>query len=95
MSHPVLEPQTQDPGVGTRRWMVTIYNNDTNSQDEVVEVLMRATGCGIEEAYFEMWEAHHFGKAPCHFSSRKDCEGAALVIASIGVKTEVSPEWTD
>ena len=75
--------------------MVTIFNNDTNSMDEVLEILMRATGCASEEAYLETWEAHTFGKAPVHFAGRAECDEAARVIASIGVKTEVSLEWEE
>ena len=75
--------------------MVVIFNNDTNSMDEVVEVLMRATGCDLDEAYIEMWEAHTYGKAPVHFASRSECEEAASIISSIGLKTEVAPEWED
>jgi ATP-dependent Clp protease adaptor protein ClpS len=56
---------------------------------------MRATGCGFDEAYMEMWEAHHFGKAPCHFASQPDCETVAETISSIGVETEVLPEWEE
>ncbi|MDX2066581.1 MAG: ATP-dependent Clp protease adaptor ClpS [Fimbriimonadaceae bacterium] len=95
MSLPTLEPIRQDSHADTSRWMVIIYNNRTNTMDEVVEILMRATGCDAEEAYIEMWEAHTYGKASVHFESRRECERVAEVIASIGVKTEVTPEWMD
>lgn len=95
MSQTLLDPKTGSPDVGTGRWMVVIFNNDQNSMEDVIEVLIRATGCEFQEAYMEMWEAHHFGKAPCHFSSKIDCEEAAVIISAIGVKTEVSPEWND
>jgi len=75
--------------------MVLIYNNDTNSMEEVVDVLIRATGCTMEEAEIEMWEAHTFGKAPVHFASKSECEDAASVISSVGIKTEVALEWND
>lgn len=75
--------------------MTVIYNNDTNTMDEVVEVLMRATGCGPEEAAIEMWEAHTYGKAPVHFSSREECETVAATISKVGIRTEVVPEWDD
>jgi ATP-dependent Clp protease adaptor protein ClpS len=75
--------------------MVVIYNNAHNSMDEVVSILMVATACTLDEAYTEMWEAHHYGKAPVHFASRPECETAAAIIASIGVKTAVAPEWED
>jgi len=75
--------------------MVVIYNNDTNSMDEVIEVLMLATRCEYDEAIIEMWEAHTFGKAAVHFASKSECEDAALIISSVGVKTEVAKEWND
>jgi ATP-dependent Clp protease adaptor protein ClpS len=75
--------------------MVLIYNNETNSMEEVVEVLMIATQCDYEEAVIEMWEAHTFGKAPVHFASKSECEEAAHIISSVGVKTEVAKEWND
>lgn len=82
-------------GTGGGRWMVVIHNNDSNSMDEVIDIVMSATGCDVQEAAIEVWEAHTYGKAPVHFASRTECEDAASVISSIGVKTEVTPEWED
>lgn len=75
--------------------MVVMFNNDHTSMDEVIEVLMRATGCDMQEAYIEMWEAHTFGKCSVHFAGRSDCDEAAQVIASVGIKTEVTLEWPE
>jgi len=75
--------------------MVVIYNNDSTPMDVVVDLLMEATGCDEQEAFIEMWEAHHFGKAPVHFSTIAECEKAAGIIASGGVKTTVEPEFID
>jgi ATP-dependent Clp protease adaptor protein ClpS len=98
MTQPVLEPEVDgnpSNGAGGNRWMVTIFNNDTNSFDEVIGILMRATGCDMEEAAIEAWEAHHYGKAPVHFAGQKECTEIAVLISSIGVQTEVEPEWQD
>jgi ATP-dependent Clp protease adaptor protein ClpS len=95
MNHTLLESELVGTDVGAGRWMVVIFNNETNSMEEVVEILMAATGCSAEEAEIEMWEAHTFGKASVHFASRVECEEAASIIGSIGVKTEVSREWND
>ena len=75
--------------------MVVIFNNETNSMDEVVEILMTATECSVQEAFTEMWEADHYGKASVHFASVGECHEVARIISSIGVKTEVCPEWID
>lgn len=95
MSQTLIQPEISNPGVGSGRWMVVIYNNDHTPIDAVIEVLMRATGCGVDEAYMETWEAHNFGQAPCHFASQTECDTVASTISEIGVKTEVKPEWED
>jgi ATP-dependent Clp protease adapter protein ClpS len=95
MSHTVLEPDISDALTGSGRWMVLIYNNESNSMDEVVDILMRATGCDAEEAFIEMWEAHTYGKASVHFAAKQECDDVAAVIATVGIKTEVTREWED
>ena len=95
MSQTLIDPRTHGPDVSTGRWMVVIFNNDYTPFDVVILALVRATGCTMEEAEIEAWEAHTFGKAPVHFASKQECESAATVISSIGVKTEVAPEWND
>lgn len=85
----------QESNVQTGRYMTVIYNNDTNTVDEVIAVLMVATGCDFEEAAIETWEAHHFGLAPVHFADREECKTVATIVGSIGVETEVRPEWDD
>jgi len=95
MSRPILEPDIEVRSAGSGRWMVLIYNNDTNSMDEVIEVLILATGCDVEEAAIETWEAHHYGKAPVHFAAKSDCDEVARIISTIGVRTEVALEWED
>ena len=73
--------------------MVIIRNNDTNTEDEVIAVLVAATGCSIEEATMETWEAHTFGRANVHFASKDECSLAAAIIQKVGVGTDVLPEW--
>jgi ATP-dependent Clp protease adapter protein ClpS len=93
---PVLEPEVGGPQTGGQgRWMTVIFNDDETEMGDVVAILMTATGCDEEEAYIEMWEAHTFGKAPCHFGTQEECEEVARIIAVIGVETEVVPEWED
>ena len=97
MNQTVLDPKIEEANSGSSgaRWMVVIYNNETNTFDEVIDALMHATGCDEEEAGIEAWEAHHYGKAPVHFASLPECEDVASVISTVGVRTEVAPEWED
>ncbi len=95
MSQTIQLPEIQDTSTQSGGWMVVMFNNDHTMMDEVIEVLMRATGCDMQEAYIEMWEAHTFGKASVHFANRSECEDVAQVIGSVGIKTEVSLEWPE
>lgn len=95
MSKTVVQPELSDLSAGSGGWMVVMFNNDHNSMDEVVTILIQATSCDVEEAYIEMWEAHHYGKAPVHLAGREECTRVAAVISSIGVKTEVCEEWPE
>jgi ATP-dependent Clp protease adapter protein ClpS len=92
---PVILPEIGDSLTKLGRWMVVIYNNDYNSMDEVIAILMHATGCDLQEAMIETWEANAFGKASVHFASKSECGRVAQIIAGIGVRTEVCPEWED
>ena len=95
MSRTILQPVIIESETGSGRWQVVIFNNDYTAYNAVIEILMRATGCGFEEAAIETWEAQTFGKASVHFSSRNECEIVAVMISTIGVKTEVSREWIE
>lgn len=76
-----------DPG-----WIVTVYNNDYNTYDEVTHILMLATGCTRDEATLEAWEIDHLGRSVVHHGKEDDCQRAAEIIAKIGIKVEVSRE---
>lgn len=93
MSRPgVIERPEVDDGSTTHTdsWIVTVFNNDYNTWEEVMEVLMRATGCNSEEAYIETWEVDNLGRSVVHCASERECQGVANVISTIGIRVEVS-----
>jgi ATP-dependent Clp protease adapter protein ClpS len=94
MNQTQLAPETTDTNL-SGRWMTVIFNDDHTPMDLVVLTIMVATRCDATEAEIETWEAHHYGKAPIHFSSESECHQVASVLQSIGVKTEVCLEWED
>lgn len=90
-----IEAPQYDQGVQedqSPKWIVTIYNNDHNTYEEVITVLMLATGCNSEEAYIEAWEVDHYGQCVVHRAEEEECQGIADVIATIGMKVEATPE---
>ena len=82
----LLESSGTQPGRG---WIVIVFNNEKNTYDEVIEILLRATGCDIQEAYIETWEIDHLGQSVVHQADRPECDRAAKVIATIGIRVEV------
>jgi ATP-dependent Clp protease adaptor protein ClpS len=74
------------------RWLVTVFDNDTNTYEEVMTVLMLATACSAEEAYIEAWEIDHFGQCVVHRSDESECRGVADVVGTIGIRVEAGPE---
>ena len=73
-------------------WVVVVYDNEINTGDEVVFILMVATHCSIEEAEIETWEIDHLGKSNVHFANKDECEGVAQIIRQIGIQVEVMSE---
>lgn len=91
---PVLDPDlSHDTGQGKGGgWIVTVYNNDHNTYQEVIAILVLATRCTAEEAYIEAWEIDHYGHSVVHRASESACQAAAEIIATIGIKVEATPD---
>ncbi|MBX3096767.1 MAG: ATP-dependent Clp protease adaptor ClpS [Fimbriimonadaceae bacterium] len=77
------------PGPG---WIVTVYNNETNTYEEVISILRIATGCTTEEAAIETWEIDHYGLCVVHRAGEDECLGVSKVIATIGIGVEATPD---
>ena len=78
-----------DQGSGRGEWGVLLFNDETHSMQQVQRLLMQITKCDENEAYMEMWEAHTYGKAFCHFASEEECGKIAWALSSHGLKTQV------
>ncbi|GMV37909.1 MAG: hypothetical protein AMXMBFR61_24170 [Fimbriimonadales bacterium] len=79
-------------GYGAGHWVVVVYDNDYNTFDEVIAILLIATRCSLREAQTETWEVHHLGKSVVHFGSEEECKRVAAIISSIGIRVEVREE---
>ncbi|MFZ4508859.1 MAG: ATP-dependent Clp protease adaptor ClpS [Fimbriimonas sp.] len=73
-------------------WIVTVYDNDNNTFEEVIAILLLATGCTMEEAQIETWEVHHLGASVVHHGSEDECRRVGRIISRIGIKVVVSQE---
>jgi ATP-dependent Clp protease adapter protein ClpS len=85
-----IAPDSTDNGGGN--WIVTVYDNDKNTWEEVIVILMIATECAYEEAEMETWEVHHLGRSVVHRASESKCKQVAEVIATIGIRVVASED---
>ena len=81
----LFEDQVAQPG----DWMVVVFDNDFNTFDEVIGILQKATGCSLEEAQMETWEVHHLGRSIVHYGEKPECDRAAAIITTIGIRVAV------
>jgi len=81
-----------DDGESGSEFIVIVYDNDHNTWEEVILILQKATGCTLEEAQIETWEVDNLGKSVVHHGSREECDRAAGIIRTIGIRVEVVEE---
>jgi ATP-dependent Clp protease adapter protein ClpS len=72
-------------------YIVIVFDNPYNTVVEVIDILQKATGCGLEEAQMETWEVHFTGRSVVHHGDHAECERAAAIIATIGIRVAVEP----
>jgi len=77
-------------GSKTGSWLVTVFDNDFNTYQEVIAILMIATQCTLREAEIETWEIDHLGRSVVHQASQGECEKVSEIISTIGLHAEVS-----
>jgi hypothetical protein len=82
----------RDKEQAEKDWIVTVYNNDVNTYEEVISILILATACSFDEAYLEAWEIDHLGRSVVHYGRETDCHKVAEIIGKIGIRVEVSRE---
>ena len=72
---------------------VVVHNNDVNTFDEVIRILMKAvTGMTIDRAMALANEIHTTGAAVPYVGPKEHAEAVAAVIRTIGIKVTVEPD---
>lgn len=84
-----LLPEIDEPGAGGSNYRVILYNDEWHGFDEVIEQVIKATGCEVERAVEITLEAHQKGRAVCYKNSRERCQKAARVLREIRLQCEV------
>jgi len=66
-----------------------LYDDDIHTFDEVIEQLMKATGCGRGKAEDLTWKVHNEGKALVHEGEFEECLRIDSVLKEIQLVTEI------
>lgn len=70
---------------------VRIIDNDYNTYQEVMQIVMAAVGVHQEQAFTIAWEVDHLGSCVVAHAPKKDADEIAALIRSIGIEVQVKP----
>lgn len=69
-------------------WIVILYNCDCHTFDDVIGILMQATGCTAAQGQKIAEEVDSKGRAICFSGSQPECDRVAGIIGSIRLQVE-------
>ena len=72
-------------------WHVLLFDCNCHSYDEVVEGLLEAIGCTVDQAIQYALVAEEFGCVSIFEGSYEDCKKIARPLLRIGLRVEVEP----
>lgn len=83
----LLEPTDMD--VSTEGFTLILFNDSYHSFDEVIEQVMKASGCGYDRAEAITMEAHSKGRASVLSGGLNECLEAQKILEEISLRTAI------
>lgn len=77
------EIKTQEPA------KAILFNDEVHSFEEVIDQIIKATGCDLPTAEGLTWEVHHSGKAIVYTGELVKCLQVTSVLEEIELMTQV------
>jgi ATP-dependent Clp protease adapter protein ClpS len=77
------EGMTQEPA------KVVLFNDEVHTFDEVINQIIKATGCALTRAEELTWEVHHNGKAVIYEGEFSKCMSVSSVLEEIALTTQI------
>lgn len=68
---------------------VILFNDEVHTFDEVIEQIMKATGCSYTKAEALTWEVHSNGKAVVYEGEMMKCVQVSGVLEEIQLMTQI------
>lgn len=96
----VAQPEVDEPETAPRvddgdtqnsgsNYRVLLYDDDFHSIDQVIDQVVKATGCTPSKAEAITMEAHSKGRAICFRGERPKCQSVCRVLREIRLQCEV------
>lgn len=70
-------------------YKVVLFNDDYHTFEEVINQIIKATGCSRAKAEACTWEVHNKGKAIVYDGEITDCLRVSAILEEIHLKTEI------
>jgi ATP-dependent Clp protease adapter protein ClpS len=68
---------------------VILFNDEWHSFEEVIEQIIKATGCSFDKAEDLTWEVHTAGKAAVFEGEMNECLRVSNVLEEILLRTQI------
>ena len=68
---------------------VILFNDEIHSFDEVIEQIIKATGCDTSKAETLTWEVHTNGKAMVFEGQMDNCLKVSHILEEIALNTQI------
>ena len=68
---------------------VILFNDEVHTFDEVINQIIKATGCDTSKAEALTWEVHHSGKAMVYEGEVTRCVQVSSVLEEIELMTQI------
>lgn len=86
----VEELEKEDDGSGSEDpWVVILFNDEVHTFEEVIEQLVKATGCSRSKAEDLAWTVHNEGKATVYEGTFEECFEVQSILKEIQLVTEI------
>lgn len=79
----VDETKTQEPA------KAILFNDEVHTFDEVINQIMKATGCDLPTAEIMTWEVHNTGKSCVYVGELVKCLQVTSILEEIELMTQV------
>ncbi len=86
---PVHHEEQDTDSVVDHPTKVILFNDEVHSFDEVIEQLIKATGCTAAKAESLAWEVHTKGKAMVFEGPMDDCLRVSHILEEIALNTQI------